>query len=98
MAERPEDRAKGASLEQVRVYARELQQLYRAERQARQELEARTRDLEQKVRELAALNQLSRDHIRQDLSAQEGLQDLLAELKALVARAEAPTGRKNPKP
>jgi len=78
----------------MRVYARELHQLYRAEHQARQELEARTQTLEQKVREMAALNQLSQTQIRQNLQAQEALQDLLAQLKTLVAQAEAPPGER----
>jgi hypothetical protein len=94
MADRAENRPQGASLEQMRVYARELHQLYRAEHQARQELEARTQTLEQKVRELAALNQLSQTRIRQNLQAQEALQDLLSQLKTLVAQAEAPPGKK----
>ncbi len=94
MADKTENRAQGMSLEQIRVYARELHQLYRAEHQARQELEARTHALEQKVRELAALNQLSQTHIRQNLQAQEALQDLLSQLKTLVAQAEAPPGKK----
>ena len=94
MADRAGNRPQGASLEQMRVYARELHQLYRAEHQARQELEARTQTLEQKVRELAALNELSQTRIRQNLQAQEALQDLLSQLKTLVAQAEAPAGKK----
>ena len=86
------------SLEQTRVYARELHQLYRSEHQARQELEARTHALEQKVRELAALNQLSQTHIHQNLQAREALQDLLSHLKTLVAQAEAPPGKKGLRP
>ena len=96
MVDRTQNRAQGMSLEQIRVYARELHQLYQAEHQARQELEARTRALEQKIRELAALNQLSQTHIRQNLQAQEALKDLLSQLKTLVAQAEAPPGEKSP--
>ena len=96
MADKTENRAHGMSLEQIRVYARELHQLYQAEHQARQELEARTKALEQKVRELAALNRLSQTQMRQNLQAQEALQDLLARLKALIAQAEAPPGEKSP--
>jgi len=95
MVDRTQNRAQGMSLEQIRVYARELHQLYRAEHQARQELETRTKALEQKVRELAALNRLSQTHMRQNLQAQEALQDLLAQLKALIARAEAPPVEKS---
>ena len=94
MADKTENRAAGMSLEQIRVYARELHQLYRAEHQARQELEARTHALEQKVRELAALNQLSQTRIRETLQAQEALRDHLSQLKTLVAQAEAPPGKK----
>jgi len=96
VADRAEKRPQGASLEQMRVYARELHQLYRAEHQARQELEARTQTLEQKVRELAALNELSQTRIRQNLQAQEALQDLLSQLKTLVAQAEALPGERTP--
>ena len=95
MADRVENRPQGAGPEQMRVYARELHQLYRAEHQARQELEARTHALEQKVRELAALNQLSQTQICQNLQAQEALQDLLSQLKTLVAQVEAPPGKKS---
>ena len=95
MADKAENRPRGASLEQMRVYARELHQLYRAEHQARQELEARTQTLEQKVRELAALNQLSQTRIRENLQAHEALRDMLAKLRALVAQAEAPPGGKS---
>jgi hypothetical protein len=94
MADKAENKAQGTSLEQVRVYARELHQLYRAEHQARQELEARTRALEQKVRELAALNRLFQTHMHQNLHAQEALQNLLTRLKALVAQAEASPAEK----
>ena len=86
------------SLEQIRVYARELHQLYRAEHQARQELETLTQTLEQKVRELTALNQLSQTRIRETLQAQEALRDHLAQLKAMVAQAEARTGKNDLKP
>ena len=92
MTERAEGRA-GASPEQLRVYARELQQLYRAEQQARKELEARTQALEQKVRELAAVNRLSQANIRRNLEAQKAFLDLLSQLKGLVARAESQAPR-----
>ena len=96
MSERAESRGPGMSLEQIRVYARELQQLYRAEHQARQELEARTQALEQKLRELAALNRLSQANIRKSLEAQKAFQDLLAQLKSVVARAEAEAPKETP--
>lgn len=86
-----EKEASGVSLEQLRVYAQELHQLYRAERQARQELEAKANTLEQKVGELTALTRLFQSHIRQNLQAQETLQGLLAQLKSLIAQAEART-------
>lgn len=96
MVDKPQNRAQGTSLEQIRVYARELHQLYRAEYQARQELESRTKALEQKVRELAALNRLSQTQMRQNLQAQEALQNLLARLKAVIAQTEAPPGKATP--
>lgn len=53
------------SRQQLEIYARELREHITNERRLRRELEERNRVLENRVRELTALNQLFQQHLRE---------------------------------
>ena len=55
------------SREQLVIYAIELNQLIETERQLRLELESRNRELQERVREIKALNQLFHKHLDERL-------------------------------
>ena len=68
---------------QLENFARELQEMYRHERQLRQELEKEKLNLEQRLRELTALNQLFQQHLARNFDTERtylelarGVQDL----------------------
>jgi len=80
------------SREQLEIYARELQASFHKERRLRQELQERNGQLEQRVREITALNQMFQEHLRRTPLAQayvelrEGLQRLVREADVLLER------------
>lgn len=83
------------SRDQLAIYARELQEHYQEETCLRRELEDSNKDLEQRVRELSALNRLFQEHLRQRFAlveayseVVEGLQRLNLETNALAERAK----------
>lgn len=80
---------------QLAIYAKELQEHYQQEISLRRKLEENNRDLEQRVREVAALNQLFQEHLRQRSQiveayseVVEGLRKLNQETSALTERAK----------
>ena len=84
------------SRNQLAIYAKELQEHYQQGTSLRRELEENNRDLEQRVRELTALNRLFQEHLRQRLSVVdayselfEGLQRLSQETVSLTERAKS---------
>jgi len=68
--------------EQLEVYARELQSLYREEKRQREALAEEKLVLEYRVRELTALNILFQRH----LERRQQLEDILTELAAGLRR------------
>ena len=58
-------------LRQAQLYARDLHELYLAERQKRRELAEQKLVLEYKLRELAALNTQFQSHLKRRYAAEE---------------------------
>lgn len=63
--------------EQLRIYAQELAETYRKEQQLRQEVEAKNRELEQKLRELSALNRMFQKHLDIRFQVEDALKRLV---------------------
>ena len=72
------------SLEQVRLYALDLKRLYQEERRIREELEETNRKLEQRLRELQALNRLFQEHLAQRLVVVEAYREVLEGVERLA--------------
>ena len=80
---------------QLEIYARELNEHVQVERRLRLELEGQNRQLEQRVREITALNQLFQRHLDERLAVVKAYKEVLdglnrigREFSALVRRAE----------
>ena len=79
--------------QQLEIYAKELKGHFDEERCLRQELEGRNEQLEQRVREITALNQMFQEHLAQDaplaranVELREGLQRLVLDARVLLKR------------
>ena len=77
--------------EQLEIYARELQASFHKERRLREDLEERNGQLEQRIREITALNQMFQEHLAQrsplaqaNVEIREGLQRLVREADVLL--------------
>lgn len=75
---------KDRDLEQAKLYARDFGELYRAEKKRREELAEEKIVLENKVRELEALNRLFQSHLEQRFELQEAYNELVEKLKTLL--------------
>ncbi len=76
------------ALEQVKLYARDLKELYRLERQRREELAEEKLILEYRIKELKALNELFQSHLEQRFEVEEAYKELLGELRELAEKLE----------
>ena len=66
------------SRQQLEIYARELQQHFREERRLQQQLRERNGQLEQRMRELGALNTMFQAHLQHcDLDESKSSVDML---------------------
>lgn len=74
--------------EQLRIYAQELSQLYRKEQGLVRDLEEKNRALEQKIRELNALNSLFNQHLDKRLKTEEAYKKLVANIRAMAEQME----------
>ena len=72
------------SRQQLEIYARELQGRVQEERRLRKELAERTRQLEQRLRELTALNQMFQKHLGRQFEVVATYQQLLDGLRHLA--------------
>lgn len=75
--------------EQLQLYAKELQDLFRRERALRAQLEERNTALEQRVAELTALNKLFREHLTRYFAVLDAYWQLKRGLDGLAQRANA---------
>ena len=73
--------------EQLEIYAREVQTHYKEERRLRRQLEERNEALEQRIREITALNQLFQRHLAERDSLVDSCMRLGDELQAMADRA-----------
>jgi adenylosuccinate synthase len=84
------------SRKQLEIYAKELRDHVDSERKLRQELEAQNKKLEQRIREITALNQLFQQHLDERLAVVNayrqllvGLQQVATQLNVLVEIAQS---------
>ena len=75
--------------EQLEIYAREVQSHYKEERRLRTQLEERNEVLEQRIREITALNQLFQRHLAERDSLVDSCMRLGDRLQQLAERAGA---------
>ncbi len=72
------------SRDQLEIYAKELREHIQTERRLRQELEGRNSDLEQRVREITALNQLFQQHLDERTSVVKAYREIIDGLAMLA--------------
>lgn len=90
-----DDCSAGTEIEQAKLYARDLSELYRAERKRREELAEEKIVLEFKLRELEALNKLLQSCAEQWLVALRAYEELIEEMKKLLQEQLPPGLEKN---
>lgn len=73
---------------QLKLYAQELSTLVRQERQLRQQLEAKNRDLEQRIRELSALNSMFQEHLDMRRHTEDTFRRLVDNVTGTAREAE----------
>ena len=73
--------------EQLEIYAKELREHVQSERQLRQELEGRNIQLEQRVKEITALNQLFQSHLEERQAVVQAYREVLDGLRELAKGA-----------
>lgn len=93
MKEEPVISSEDMDLEQAKLYARDLGELYRAERKKGEELAEEKLVLEYKLHELEALNKLFQSHLEQRFEVLEIYDELLKELKNLLREKLSPALR-----
>ncbi len=74
-------------LEQLKLYASELSSLYKQERELRQQLETKNKNLELRVRELSALNTMFRQHLDHRMRMEDALQRLVSAISTVSDQA-----------
>ena len=74
---------------QLEIYARELSEHVQSERKLRQVLEGRNNDLEQRIREITALNQLFQKHLDERTVVVKAYTEVLDGLKQFSSGATA---------
>ena len=75
------------SRQQLEIYAKELREHVQSERRLRQELQGRNEQLEQRVREITALNQLFHRHLEERQTVVEAYHKVLEGLRELASGA-----------
>ena len=85
--DRPPQTFDKLSREQLEIYAKELAAHVQTERGLRKELERHNRQLEQRVREITALNRLFQKHLDERQAVVTAYREVLVGLKELVKGA-----------
>ncbi len=75
--------------EQLEIYAEEVQELYKGERKLRRQLEKDKKSLEQRIREITALNDLFQKH----LNRRQQIEGAFQEIERSVDDLSSATGR-----
>ncbi len=73
--------------EQLKVYAKEVAGLYQQERKLRHQLEAKNKELEQRVKELSALNSMFQQHLKMRLRTEEAFKKLADRIASMAEEA-----------
>jgi predicted nuclease with TOPRIM domain len=76
------------SRQQLEIYARELAEYVEREQALRAQLEQQNQTLEQRVRELTALNRLFQQHLKERFTALEAYHELHRRVQGLVKEAD----------
>ncbi len=84
MAKKKEQPVQDMDLMQAQLFARDLNELYRAERQKREELAEEKLVLEYKLRELSALNALFQSHLERRFEVEKAYNELVDGIKKLL--------------
>ncbi len=84
MREPAERELRDLNRKQLEVYAKELGEALKKERELRSELEEANRQLENRIRELTALNDLFQKHLRQRFETIEAYEELVERLEGLA--------------
>ena len=84
------------SRDQLEIYAKELREHMQSERQLREDLQSQNRKLEQRIREITALNQLFQKHLDERVAVVQAYREVLKglntiglETSKLVKKAES---------
>jgi len=77
------------SRQQLEIYARELREHITNERRLRRELEEQNRILENRVRELTALNQLFQQHLQERFETLEAYRHVCERIERLAEEVDA---------
>lgn len=73
--------------EQLRLYAQELAEIYRQEKELRQEISEKNKELEKRVQELSALNAIFQKHLDMRFRTEEAFKRLVEGINRLVGDA-----------
>ena len=73
--------------EQLRLYARELAEIYRQEKELRQEISEKNKELGKRVQELSALNAVFQKHLDMRFRTEEAFKRLVEGINRLVSDA-----------
>lgn len=77
------------SSEQIKLYAKDMADLYKEERKLRHDIEAKNRELELRVRELTALNSVFQGHLNMRMQTEDCFNQLVENIGVLAAGAQA---------
>ena len=72
------------STEQLKLYAKEVADLYHKERQLCRELEVKNQELELRLKELSALNSMFQQHLNRRLRTEEAFKRLVGRLGSVA--------------
>lgn len=73
--------------EQLKLYAQELSEIYRQEKELRQEISEKNKELEKRVQELSALNAIFQKHLDMRFKTEEAFKHLVEGINRLVGDA-----------
>ena len=73
--------------EQLRLYAQELAEIYRQEKELRQEISEKNKELGKRVQELSALNSMFQKHLDMRFRTEEAFKRLVEGINRLVNEA-----------
>lgn len=88
MTSKHEESYDNLSRQQLEIYARELSEHFNEERKLRQQLEERGKELEKRVREVTALNNMFQKHLSERFALIQAYKDMLEHMQTLSVQVE----------